>query len=187
MPVTMSQLMGAANDDQLDQLCRTALSESFEVKKDGLKNKGHAEQHIVNAPATPSMQASAKQRGAGSPIVGNIHLFKANFERGKDNTMKNSLFVSMDDAVKAMKLVLKSNQWKAAYNLSNKLTVVEVPATQDAKHRVAFYKTFGAGEDPNVSAGQHRVTKMESTANIHAEIGIDVGGRVHIHTLYPKA
>ena len=101
--------------------------------------------------------------------------------------MQNSLFVSMDDAVKALKLVLKSSQWQAAYSPSNKLTVIEVPATQDAKHRVAFYQTFGKGEDPNVSAGQHSVTKMESTANIHAEIGIDVGGRVHIHALYPKA
>jgi hypothetical protein len=36
-------------------------------------------------------------------------------------------------------------------------------------------------------AGQHRVTKMESTAHIHAEIGVDVSGRVHIHALYPKA
>jgi len=186
MPVTMTQLTGA-NDSDLENLCRTALCESFEMGKTGLKNKGHAEQHVVNASSTPSMSASAKQRGAGSSVVGNTHLFKANYERGKTNTMQNSLFVSMDDAVKALKIVLKSSQWQAAYNPANKLTVVEVPATQDAKHRVAFYKTFAEGEDANVSAGQHRVTKMESTAHIHAEIGVDVGGRVHIHTLYPKA
>lgn len=93
----------------------------------------------------------------------------------------------MDDAVRALKLVLKSDQWQAAYNAGNQLTVVEVPATQNAKHRIAFYKNYGQGEYPNVSAGLHRVTKMEATANIHAEIGIDGGGRVHIHTLYPKA
>jgi len=52
--------------------------------------------------------------------------------------------------------------------------------------RFAFYKTFAEGEDTNVSVGQHRVTMMESTARIHAEIGVDVGGRIHIHTLYPK-
>jgi hypothetical protein len=183
MPITMTQL-SSANDSDLENLCRTALSELFEM---GLKNKGHAEQHIVNAASTLSMSVSAKQRGAGSSVVGNTHLFKANFEREKRNAMQNSFFVSMDDAVKALQIVLKSSEWQVAYNPANKLTVVEVPATQDAKHRVAFYKTFAEGEDANVSAGQHRVTKMESTAQIHAEIGVDVGDRVHIHTLYPKA
>ena len=33
MAVTMSQLLGTTDDCQLDLLCRTALSESFEVKK----------------------------------------------------------------------------------------------------------------------------------------------------------
>jgi len=82
--------------------------------------------------------------------------------------------------------VLKSSLWQTAYNLTNKYTVVEVPATRDAKHRVAFYRAFAEGVDANVSAGQHRVSKMQPTAHIHVEVGADVGGRVHIHTLYPK-
>jgi len=93
----------------------------------------------------------------------------------------------MDNAVRPLSLVLKSSLWQTAYNFTNKHTVVEVPATRDAMHRVAFYRAFAEGEDANVSAGQHRFTKMESTAHIHAEVGTDVGGRVHIHTLYPKA
>jgi len=77
MPLTMTQLT-IANDSDLKNLCRTVLSESFELRNTGLNNKGHAEQHIVNALSIPSMSASAKQGGAGPSIVGNTRLFKAN-------------------------------------------------------------------------------------------------------------
>lgn len=74
MPVTMAQLT-SPNDSDLEKLCRTALSESFEIGKTGLKNKGYAEQHIVNASATAAMHTSAKQRGAGYPRCQTSHRF----------------------------------------------------------------------------------------------------------------